>query len=225
MKTNNLKLKIYKIIFVVLLIIAIIIIGLIIYKYGRNQINEKETQEIVNAFRNIIVSNADEENAQNIENTVNKNQDENQEQTKKQLEYKGYKVIGIVKIDKINIEYPILEIGDIDPENAKTPMQYSIIKYWGENVNDYGNLSIAGHNYIDGTMFGKTKYLEIGDIVELTDLTGRTIQYSIYNIFVTEPNDVSILLPDDEQEREVTLITYSNGNKNRLIIKAKEVEN
>ena len=225
MKTNNLKLKIYKIIFVVLLIIAIIIIGLIIYKYGRNQINEKETQEIVNAFRNIIVSNADEENAQNIENTVNKNQDENQEQTKKQLEYKGYKVIGIVKIDKINIEYPILEIGDIDPESAKAPMQFSIIKYWGENVNDYGNLSIAGHNYIDGTMFGKTKYLEIGDIVELTDLTGRTMQYSIYNIFVTEPNDVSILLPDDEQEREVTLITCSNGNKNRLIIKAKEVEN
>ena len=49
--------------------------------------------------------------------------------------------------------------------------------------------------------------------------------FAIYNIFVTEPNDVSILLPDDEQEREVTLITCSNGNKNRLIIKAKEVEN
>ena len=104
-------------------------------------------------------------------------------------------------------------------------MQYSIIKYWGENVNDYGNLSIAGHNYIDGTMFGKTKRLEMGDIIELTDLTGRTIQYSIYDIFVTEPNDVSILLPEDETKREVTLITCSNGNKNRLIIKAKEIEN
>ena len=225
MKTNSLKLKIYKIIFVVLLITAIIILGLIICKYGRNQINEKETKEIVNTFRNIIIPDTDGENVQDIENAEVVENNETEGQTKTQLEYKGYKVIGIVKIDKINIEYPILEIGDIDPESAKAPMQFSIIKYWGENVNDYGNLSIAGHNYIDGTMFGKTKYLEIGDIVELTDLTGRTIQYSIYNIFVTEPNDVSILLPDDEQEREVTLITCSNGNKNRLIIKAKEVEN
>ena len=225
MKATNLKLKIYKAIFVILLITAIIIIGLIICKYGRNQINEKETKEIVNNFRNIIIQNADKGNVQNVENVEVVGKTETENQTKTQLEYKGYKVIGIVKIDKINIEYPILEIDNIDPESAKTPMQYSIIKYWGENVNDYGNLSIAGHNYIDGTMFGKTKYLEIGDIVELTDLTGRTIQYSIYNIFVTEPNDVSILLPDDEQEREVTLIICSNGNKNRLIIKAKEVEN
>ncbi len=225
MKATNLKLKIYKAIFVILLITAIIIIGLIICKYGRNQINEKETKEIVNNFRNIIIQNADKGNVQNVENVEVVGKTETENQTKTQLEYKGYKVIGIVKIDKINIEYPILEIDNIDPESAKTPMQYSIIKYWGENVNDYGNLSIAGHNYIDGTMFGKTKRLEMGDIIELTDLTGRTIQYSIYDIFVTEPNDVSILLPEDETKREVTLITCSNGNKNRLIIKAKEIEN
>ena len=225
MKATNLKLKIYKAIFVILLITAIIILGLIICKYGRNQINEKETKEIVNNFRNIIIQNADKGNVQNVENVEVVGKTETENQTKTQLEYKGYKVIGIVKIDKINIEYPILEIDNIDPESAKTPMQYSIIKYWGENVNDYGNLSIAGHNYIDGTMFGKTKRLEMGDIIELTDLTGRTIQYSIYDIFVTEPNDVSILLPEDETKREVTLITCSNGNKNRLIIKAKEIEN
>lgn len=223
---NKIKLKIYKTIFVVLLIIAIIIIGLIIYKYGRNQINEKETEEIVDLFRNIDFSKINEENTESdilgeTDKTLEKNKDKtNQEQ----LEYKGYKVIGIIKIDKINIEYPILEIGNIDPESAKSPMQFSIIKYWGEQVNDYGNLSIAGHNYLDGTMFGKTKKLNIGDIIELTDLTGRTIQYTIYDIFVTEPNDVSILLPKNEKEREVTLITCTNGNKNRLIIKATEVK-
>ena len=132
-------------------------------------------------------------------------------------------MIGIVKIPTINIEYPILDIGEIDPENAKEPMKMSIIKYWGENVNDYGNLSIAGHNNKNGTMFGKTKKLKIGDKVELTDLTGKTIQYSIYDIFVTDPNDVSILLPKDENVREVTLITCTNGNKQRLILKAEEI--
>ena len=206
MKKNSLELKIYKAIFYMLLIAAVVVIGIIIYKYGSNQINEKQSQEAVEAFSNIDFSKNEEESGSEI-----------------QLEYKGYKVIGIIKIPKINIEYPILEIGDIDPENAKQPMKLSIIKYWGENVNDYGNLSIAGHNNKDGTMFGKTKKLQKGDIVELTDLKGQTIKYSIYDIFVTDPNDVNILLPKDELIREVTLITCTNGNKQRLILKAKEV--
>lgn len=204
MKKTSLELKIYKAIFYMLLIVAIVVIGMIIYKYVCESINEKESQDAVAAFSNIDFS-------------------ENEEESGSQLEYKGYKVIGIVKIPKINIEYPILDIGDIDPESAKAPMKISIIKYWGENVNDYGNLSIAGHNNKSGTMFGKTKKLEMEDIVELTDLTGQTIQYSIYDIFVTDPNDVSILLPKDENIREVTLITCTNGNKQRLILKAKEI--
>ena len=206
MKENNLELKIYKIIFYMLLIATIVIIGMIIYKYGSNQKNEKENQEVVEAFSNIAFS----KNEEKTENQI-------------QLEYKGYKVIGIVKIPKINIEYPILEIENIDPKSAEKPMKLSIIKYWGENVNDYGNLSIAGHNNKDGTMFGKTKKLQKGDIIELTDLKGQTIQYSIYDIFVTDPNDVNILLPKDELIREVTLITCTNGNKERLILKAKEI--
>lgn len=102
-------------------------------------------------------------------------------------------------------------------------MKYSIVKYWGENVNEYGNLSIAGHNNYDGTMFGKTKKLQLGDKVELTDLKNQTIQYEIYDIFVTDPNDVTILQTKDKSIREVTLITCTNGNKNRLILKAKEI--
>lgn len=209
MKKNSIKLKIYNMIFYMLLIVAIIVIGMIIYKYGSNQINEKESKQTIETFNQIEIKN-DEEQETESSNEI-------------QLEYKGYKVIGIVKIPQINIEYPIIEIGDIDPESAKKPMKLSIIKYWGEKVNDYGNLSIAGHNNKDGTMFGKTKKLKIGDIVELTDLTGKTITYSIYNIFVTDPNDVSILLPQDEKIREVTLITCTNGNKQRLILKAKEI--
>lgn len=209
MSKNSLKLKIYKTFAYILLIIAIIVIGMIIYKYGSNQINEKESKQTIETFNQIEIKN-DEEQETESSNEI-------------QLEYKGYKVIGIVKIPQINIEYPIIEIGDIDPESAKKPMKLSIIKYWGEKVNDYGNLSIAGHNNKDGTMFGKTKKLKIGDIVELTDLTGKTITYSIYNIFVTDPNDVSILLSQDEKIREVTLITCTNGNKQRLILKAKEI--
>lgn len=44
------KLKIYKIFFTILIISAIIVLILIAIKYGKNQIYEKENQEIVETF-------------------------------------------------------------------------------------------------------------------------------------------------------------------------------
>lgn len=193
------KLKIYRAIFIILLLVAIVIIVLIAMKQWKSMENEKENQEVLETFSNVEIQNGE---------TVKLN---------------GYDVIGIVTIPKIDIQYPILAIETSNPEETKEPMRYGIVRYWGGNVNDYGNLSIAGHNNYNGTMFGKTKNLKIGDIVELTDLTKTTMQYEIYDIFVTDPNDVRILATNDETIREVTLITCTNGNKERLILKAKQI--
>ena len=203
------KLKIYKIIFIVLLIALLIVGGIILFKYYNSLKNEQETKRIVQVF---------------YEQISKKNNDESME-NQQEITMNGYKVIGIVKIPKIDLEYPILDIETYNPYETYEPMKYSIVKYWGKNVNDYGNLSIAGHNKYDGTMFGKTKKLNIGDIVELTDLDNNTIKYKIYDKFVTDPNDVTILKTKDESIREVTLITCTNGRKERLILKAKEVIN
>lgn len=193
---------VYKVLYVILIIALIITIALLLNKEHTSRENEKTNQEVLAEFNNLSNTN----NISGLEN----------------LTLNGYEVIGKVSIPKINIEYPILNIETSNPEETKTPMKFGIVKYWGGNVNDCGNLSIAGHNNHNGTMFGKTKKLEIDDIVELTDLTNRTIQYKIYEIFVTDPNDVSILQTEDESVREVTLITCTNGNKERLILKARE---
>ena len=194
------KNKVYKVIYFLLIIALIVVVILIARKELTGRNNENLNKEVLSEFNNITNTN------QIGELTLN-----------------GYDVIGKVKIPKIDIEYPILNLETSNPEETKVPMRYGIVKYWGGNVNDYGNLSIAGHNNYNGTMFGKTKNLEIGDIVELTDLTNRTIQYKIYDIFITDPNDVSILKTEDETVREVTLITCTNGNKERLILKAREI--
>ena len=197
------KQKIYQIIFIILSIIAVVLLIFIIKKYGGRQVNEAKNKETLEVFSQI-------------------NSDENTEKTKIQMD--GYDVIGTVKIPKINIEYPIVSIETSNPEETKKPMKFAIVRYWGGNVNDFGNLSIAGHNNYDGTMFGKTKKLEIGDAVELTDLTKQTIRYQIYQKFTTNPNDVSVLQTEDKSVREVTLITCTNGNKERLILKAREIK-
>lgn len=72
-------------------------------------------------------------------------------------------------------------------------------------------------------MFGKLYKLEIGDEISLTDLKKQTINYKIYEKFITDSNDVSVLENQNETEREVTLIKCTDGNRQRLIFKAKEI--
>ena len=197
MKTNN-KLKIYKVIFKILLIAMLISIILIIVKYAGYQVVEQENKETVEIFNNTEIK-TDKEGIS-------------------QIEMNGYKVIGKIKIPAINLEYPILDI------TSNISMKTAITRFAGNAVNDYGNLSLAGHNNKDGTMFGKNRKLVIGDVIKLTDLIDNTITYKIYRIFSTNPNDTTILNTEDENVREVTLITCTNGHAQRLIIKAKEIK-
>lgn len=164
-------------------------------------------------------SQANEQEVSRIIEIIKQEETEAEKQAEeKEVEYKGYKVVGMISIPKIDLEYPILY------ETTNETMRYSITKFWGNGVNKVGNLTLAGHNNYDGTMFGKTKKLEIGDIIELTDMSNTTKKYTIYDKFITDPNDISVIEVDEFGTRELTLITCSNGNKERLIIKAREGE-
>ena len=185
-----------KILLVMIIIAIVVIVTLIVIKYTKNQINEQELSKVIE--------------------TINKEITQEEVIQEKQMDYKGYKIIGIIKIPNIELEYPILETTN------NTTMRLSITKFWGNGVNEIGNLSLAGHNNYDGTMFGRTKQLEIGDKIELTDMKGITKNYIIYEKFITDPNNISIIETNEFGTREVTLITCSNGNKERLILKARE---
>ena len=185
-------------IFIILLVLAaIIVLGVIIYRYSQYQANSNAAIEVVAQI---------EKEFEEISET----------DQKVEAEYKGYKVVGIIEIPKINIKYPILNQTNDDA------MQYSITKFSGGDVNSIGNFVVAGHNYLDGSMFGKVKQLEIGDEIKLTDLYNNTITYEIFDIYSVDPNDTSILEGVDENSREVTLITCTKGHVERLITRARE---
>lgn len=196
---NKSKLLFYKFFLAILLLAFVITIVLIVKKYGTQELYEEKNEEIVEVF--------------------SQTEEKIDEQGLSIIEFEGFKVIGIIKIPAIDLEYPILE------QTTDDAMNVSISRYWGGNINEYGNVSLAGHNNkITLTMFGKNKNLKIGDRIFLTDLTGRTIEYNIYDSFITDPDDVSILRTTDESVREVTLITCTNGRANRLIHKAREIK-
>ena len=189
--------RIINIFIIILILAAIIVFGVIIYRYSQYQKNSEEAIEVVAQIE------------KEFEETSGTEQ-------KIETEYKGYKVVGIIEIPKINIKYPILNKTNDDA------MQYSITKFSGGEVNSIGNFVVAGHNYLDGSMFGKVKQLEIGDEIKLTDLYNNTLTYEIFDIYSVDPNDTSILESVQENTREVTLITCTKGHVERLITKARE---
>ena len=192
------KIKRYKIILICLIIATIIVAILIAIKYLNIYRNEKTAKQvIVNINESFKIS----------DNPISK--------IDKQI--KGNKVVGIIKIPKIELEYPVLE------NTSKESLNLSITKFWGNEINEIGNVTLAGHNNLNGTMFGKIKKLEVGDIIELTDIQNVTLKYEIFKTYVIDPNDISCISPEQEDTRELTLITCTNGNKNRLIVKAREV--
>lgn len=209
------KQKILNFMIIVLVIAIIVVVFLIVLKYGRNQVNEKKLEDIVEKFKTIEVSGEVQEI--NETNIIEENSFSNNDKIKN-LEIEGYKVIGLIKIDKINLEYPILE------KTTNKTMKLSITKFWGNELNEIGNVTLAGHNNKDGTMFGKTKNLQKSDIIEITDLTNNTVKYEIFDMYIIYPDDISCVNSVDSNSKEITLITCSNGNKQRLIIKARETK-
>ena len=190
------KIKFSNIILFILIIIAIaliITIGIIIGNRNKNDENLKE-----------VIS------------QVNENIQTDTEGQIPYIEYEGYQVIGTIQISKINLEYPILI------ETTEDALTKSITRFGDGKVNEVGNLCLAGHDYINNSMFGGINKLENGDEILITDLYGNTVTYSIFDKYTTNPNDISVLDSIDNSKKEVTLITCINGNQDRLIIRATE---
>ena len=190
------KIKISNILLLILVIIAIIL--------------------IVTIGKIISNRNQNDENLKQIISQVNENIQTNTDGEIPYIEYQGYQVIGLIQISKINLEYPILI------ETTKDSLTKSITRFGNGKVNEVGNLCLAGHDYINNSMFGGINKLENGNEILITDLYGNKVTYTVFDKYTTNPDDISVLESVDSNKREVTLITCSNGNKDRLIIRATE---
>lgn len=195
------KITVYKTILVILVITAIVLSILVIRKSMESKKIENATQEVLQEIKK---ENKTTENKIDVIQEID-------------AKIGDYKVIGIINIPKINIEYPILE------KTNKESLKLSITKFYGEKINQKGNVVLAGHNNLNKTMFGKINELENGDIIELTDSQMVTVKYQVFNKYVIDPNDIDRIFPIDENTREVTLITCTNRDKNRLVVKAREI--
>lgn len=132
-----------------------------------------------------------------------------------EIDGKTYEVIAILNIPKLEIQYPVLS------STSKELLKVSLNKYWGPNPNKEGNFCIVGHNYNDEKFFGKLHNIQNGDEIELTDMTGDTKVYYVYETYIVDPEDTNCTSQKTNGETEITLITCTKNFKQRFIVKAR----
>lgn len=126
-----------------------------------------------------------------------------------------YYTIGVINIPSINVNYPILST------YTDELLKIAPCRFHGPNPNEVGNLCIAGHNYKNSKFFSKVPNLQLGDKIEITDLSGRMLTYTIYDKFIVNPDELECTSQLTNGNKEITLITCTNDNKQRHIIKAR----
>lgn len=214
------KKKVYQFAFLISIICVFLLSSYYIYaEYDRNK-SEELSQEILagiddttvneddNLLRVALEADGQEQEAIIEENNENKYVTQNGQ---------SYTTEAVLNIPSLGINYPVLS------DTSEELLKISLNKFWGPSPNEVGNYCIVGHNYKNKKMFGKLSSIKNGDIVELTDNSGKTIKYTVYNKYVVEPEDVSCTSQLTNGNKEVTLITCTNYGKQRLVVKARQV--
>lgn len=196
------KEKLFDAIIILVVIGLYVSVGLYIYSNFR----ERKRQEISDK----IIEKVDEQ--------IEKNKTENNLLTETKVNYSGinYTVLGKIRIKKINIYQPILK------ENTKKAYDASVVKMSGPNLNENGNVSIGGHNFMRGNFFIKINRLVDGDKITITDLSGKSVDYFVYEYGVTTVDEAGYLAqPENKDDKIITLVTCTKGGKERYYVKAK----
>ena len=223
------KRRLYKIQFFVAVLLACLLSSYYIYaEYDRNK-SEEVSQVLLSEVKSfddttkkstkndaIIIVLSEEE--ANEEPEVNTNEITNNEIT---VGDTTYTTEAIITIPKIDITYPVLS------QTSDELLEISVNRYWPPKgkiqLDEIDNYCIVGHNYRNGKMFGRLNELENGDIVEIDDLTGRTLKYVVYKKYVVQPHDTSCTSQHTNGRKELTLITCTNYGTERLVVKCKQI--
>lgn len=125
-------------------------------------------------------------------------------------------ICGNIIIPKFNINCPFF-YGLSDELLKISPCRFN-----GKMPNYKSNLCIIGHNYNDDRFFGNLNKLNIGDIIVIEDLNNNSFNYTVFDIFEVDEEDAYSYAVKSKHDYELTLVTCTNYNNKRLIIKAKK---
>lgn len=222
--------KVLTIILVIVIVAIVILLGFLGFDYIKKYNASKQASDFVEDYQGDITT--DEENKtednNSQENIVLDSSNEvaiddtstNGSSSSGKKKYKGYTVVGTMRIPAINLEYPIFQ------EVKTKALETGLIALYpsGDNINQPGNTVVIGHNYRNGTFFSNLKKLSNGAKIYVKDYRGTTLTYEVYNKFEASSTDTSFYTRDTSGKAELTLSTCTDSsNDQRTIIFARQV--
>ena len=144
-----------------------------------------------------------------IEETVEEEEEE---------EYVTLNSIGILNISSIGIRYSVWD------EASQVALRYGLGHYVDSVMpGEYGNCTILGHNYRDGSMFHNLGNVSIGDEVIFTDIYGNDYYYYVVSSEIVSADDIlDYALGNTTDSYRLTLITctyeYGNTGWRRVVV-------
>ena len=212
------------IVLIVAIVFVVALVGVLGVSAYKRYKNDKEAENAISNFENNIEQNTDTNTSgganfieQNIVTNTTTEDTTSQEGTRQVTYYNNFVMIGYIEIPKIGIKYPILE-----KETVASLEQSVAVRYPDNpNLNQPGNVVIAGHNYRNGQFFSKLENVATGDVIKITDVDGQTLVYTVYEKYETTPEDVAYITRNVGENTEITLVTCTDDSNARIIVKAR----
>lgn len=123
--------------------------------------------------------------------------------------------IAILRLDRLDIKVAVTE------GTTKDKLRVSAGHFETSDLPGEGNFAIAGHSSLIYTcLFNAMRNAVVGDTIKVTTKTGEH-NYLVSDITVVEPTDVEVI--KHVNESVITIVTCTNGGKQRLIIRGIEI--
>ena len=120
------------------------------------------------------------------------------------IKYKESKVAGIIEIQSINLNVPILKEMQTDAEETAGILT-------GVGLNNAGNTVIVGQSYYKNTAFHDIEKIKLEDQIHITDISGKKRTYTVNNIYKTNKEDKKYITEKSKGNTKITLITNTEG--------------
>lgn len=222
--------KVLTIILVIVIVAIVILLGFLAYDYIHKFNSTKQASDFVEDYQGEITTSEENKTQENIQENVTldatnetpiaSSTTTSTTNSTGKKKYKGFTVVGTMRIPAINLEYPIFE------EITTKALETGLVVYYpsGDNINQVGNTVIAGHNYRNGMFFSNLKKLSNGAKIYIKDFRGTTVTYEVYNKFEASATDTSFYSRDTNGVAEITLSTCTDAsNDQRTILFAKQI--
>ena len=126
--------------------------------------------------------------------------------------------IAIINIPSINLNTVVVE------SIEKQYLNHYVCHFENSAMpGEYGNFSLAGHSsYRYNEVFNEAHNIKLDDKIIIKTLNNE-FTYIVKDIFEVNPED-TFVLDQDNEIKELTIVTCTNKGKDRLIVKAQILE-